>query len=34
MQPVDVLIHERSPNDAKIFSEIMYELKKRRIIRK
>ena len=34
MQPLAMLLHEGSPNDAKIFSEIMYELKRRRILRK
>ncbi|MCC7561560.1 MAG: transposase [Methanobrevibacter arboriphilus] len=34
MQPLAMLLHEGSPNDAKIFSEIMDELKRRRIIRK
>jgi len=34
MQPLAMLLHEGSPNDAKIFDEIMDELKKRRIIRK
>ena len=34
MQPLAMLIHERSPNDAKIFDEILRELKRRRIYRK
>jgi hypothetical protein len=34
MQPLAMLIHEGSPNDVKIFAEIMDELKKRRIVRK
>lgn len=34
MQPLAMLLHEESPNDAKIFVEIMDELKRRRIIRK
>jgi len=34
MQPLAMLIHEGSPNDAKIFDEIMDELLRRRIIRK
>lgn len=34
MQPVAMLLHEGSPNDAKIFDEIMNELKRRRIIRR
>jgi len=34
MQPLAMLLHEGSPNDAKIFSQIMGELKRRRIIRK
>jgi hypothetical protein len=32
MQPVAMLLHEGTPNDAKIFDEIMNELKIRRII--
>ncbi|MDR0912420.1 MAG: transposase [Methanobrevibacter sp.] len=34
MQPLAMLMHERTPNDAKIFDEIVQELKKRRILRK
>jgi hypothetical protein len=34
MQPLTMLIHEGSPNDAKLFAEIMEELKRRRITRK
>lgn len=34
MQPLAMILHEGSPNDAKIFSEIMEELKRRRIMRK
>jgi hypothetical protein len=34
MQPVAMLLHEGTPNDAKIFDEVMNELKIRRIIRK
>jgi len=34
MQPLAMLLHEGSPNDAKIFDEIMYELKRRRILRR
>jgi len=34
MQPVAMLLHEGTPNDAKIFDEIMYELKRRRIIQR
>jgi len=34
MQPVAMLLHEGTPNDAKIFDEIMSELKIRRIIRR
>ena len=34
MQPIAMLIHEGSPNDAKIFDEIMTKLKIRRISRK
>jgi len=34
MQPLAMLLHEGSPNDAKIFSEILEELKNRRIMRK
>lgn len=34
MQPIAMILHEGSPNDAKIFDEIMFELKRRRIIRK
>ena len=34
MQPVAMLLHEGTPNDAKIFDEIMNELKIRRIIRR
>lgn len=33
MQPLAMLIHEGTPNDALIFDEIMHKLKKRRIIR-
>lgn len=34
MQPLAMILHEGSPNDAKIFVEIMDELKRRRIVRK
>jgi len=34
MQPLAMILHEGSPNDAKIFDEVMNELKRRRIIRK
>jgi len=34
MQPLTMLIHEGSPNDAKIFDEIMHELKRRKISRR
>jgi hypothetical protein len=34
MQPIAMLLHEGTPNDAKLFDEIMNELKMRRIIRK
>jgi len=34
MQPLAMLMHEGSPNDAKIFDEIMHELKRRRISRR
>lgn len=34
LKPLAILIHSGSPNDTKIFDEIMYELKKRRVIRK
>ena len=34
MQPIAMLLHEGTPNDAKLFDEIMNELKIRRIIRK
>ena len=34
MQPITMLLHEGTPNDAKIFDEIMNELKTRRIIRR
>jgi hypothetical protein len=34
MQPLAMLMHEGTPNDAKIFDEIVQELKKRRILRK
>lgn len=34
MQPIAMLLHEGTPNDAKIFNEIMKEMLKRRITRK
>lgn len=34
LRPLAILIHPGSPNDAKIFDEIMFELKKRRLLRK
>jgi len=34
LRPLAILIHPGSPNDAKIFDEIMYELKRRRLLRK
>jgi len=34
LRPLAILIHPGSPNDAKIFDEIMHELKRRRLIRK
>lgn len=34
MQPLTMLLHEGTPNDAKIFDEIMFELKRRRIMRR
>ena len=34
MNPVSILIHSGAPNDARLFEEILENLKKRRIIRK
>ena len=34
LRPLAILIHSGSPNDAKIFDEIMFELKRRRLLRK
>ena len=34
LRPLAILIHPGSPNDAKIFDEIMYELQRRRLLRK
>lgn len=34
LRPLAILIHPGSPNDAKIFDEIMFELKRRRLIKK
>ncbi len=34
LRPLAIIIHPGSPNDAKIFDEIMFELKKRRLLRK
>jgi len=34
MQPIAMILHEGSPNDAVVFDEIMFELKRRRIMRK
>jgi len=34
MQPIAMLLHEGTPNDAKIFDEIMNDMKTRRIIRR
>ena len=34
LKPLAFLIHEGSPNDAKLFKEVMKELKRRRIVRK
>ena len=34
LKPLAFLIHEGSPNDAKLFKEVMKELKRRRIARK
>jgi len=34
LRPLAILIHPGSPNDAKIFDEIMFELKRRRLLRK
>jgi hypothetical protein len=34
LKPLAILIHAGSPNDAKIFDEVLNELKKRRILRK
>jgi len=34
LRPLAILIHSGSPNDAKIFDEIMFELKKRRLLQK
>ena len=34
MNPVSILIHSGTPNDAKLFDEIMKNLQKRRIIKK
>ena len=34
MTPVAILFHSGAPNDAKLFEEIMKELRRRRIIRK
>jgi len=34
LKPLTFLIHEGSPNDAKLFKEVMKELKHRRIVRK
>jgi len=34
LRPLMILIHPGSPNDAKIFDEIMFELKRRRLLRK
>ena len=34
LRPLSLLIHPGSPNDAKIFDEMLFELKRRRLIRK
>jgi len=34
LRPLAILIHPGSPNDTKIFDEMMFELKKRRLLRK
>ena len=34
LRPLAILIHPGSPNDAKIFDEMLFELKRRRLIRK
>ncbi|MBU4608509.1 MAG: transposase [Euryarchaeota archaeon] len=34
LRPLAILIHPGSPNDAKIFDEIMFELKRRRLLKK
>ena len=34
LKPLTFLVHEGSPNDAKLFKEVMKELKRRRIVRK
>jgi hypothetical protein len=34
LRPLAILIHSGSPNDAKIFDEIMFELKRRRLLQK
>ena len=34
LRPLAILIHSGSPNNAKIFDEIMFELKRRRLLQK
>ena len=34
LRPLAILIHSGSPNDAKLFDEIMFELKRRRLLQK
>ena len=33
-KPLTILMHQRCPNDTKVFDDMLFELKKRRILRK